>query len=221
MTDNNQSTPPSGNPDESAAANQQWDRVRGRLRAEFGNAAYKSWLQPISLTKISSGRVTMQVPTPFMREWVMSRYADRIRALWRGEDSSISSIHIAVSNDGRPAKQPAPLSAPVSAPLSAPMNDSVGGQTIVASPSIDTQDLPDPAQGADPSFVSTLNPRFSFDNFVVGKSNEFAHAAARRVVEASKLPFNPLFIYGGVGLGKTHLMHAIAWQIRQEDPSPA
>ena len=79
------------------ASNEQWDRVRSRLRAEFGNAAYKSWLQPISLTEVDSGRVTMQVPTRFIQEWVMSRYADRIRALWRGEDSSISSIHIAVS----------------------------------------------------------------------------------------------------------------------------
>ncbi|MCH8113654.1 MAG: chromosomal replication initiator protein DnaA, partial [Proteobacteria bacterium] len=68
------------------------------------------------------------------------------------------------------------------------------------------------------TFVSTLDSRFTFDNFVVGKSNEFAHAAARRVAESSREPFNPLFIYGGVGLGKTHLMHAIAWHIRTCDP---
>ncbi|MFP6745889.1 MAG: chromosomal replication initiator protein DnaA, partial [Alphaproteobacteria bacterium] len=66
--------------------------------------------------------------------------------------------------------------------------------------------------------TSRLDQRFTFDNFVVGKSNEFAYAAARRVADADTVPFNPLFIYGGVGLGKTHLMHAIAWQIRQADP---
>ncbi|MCH7941873.1 MAG: chromosomal replication initiator protein DnaA [Proteobacteria bacterium] len=207
MTENKQIAAPPRVPDEVGA---QWDRVRGHLRAEFGNAAYKSWLQPISLTEISRGRVSMQVPTRFMREWVMSRYADRIRALWRGEDSSIRSIHIAISGDGDKA-----------APAAAPASDTVGGQTIAAPSDASPSPAPvsSPEKDLDPSFVSTLNQRFSFDNFVVGKSNEFAHAAARRVAESIKPPFNPLFIYGGVGLGKTHLMHAIAWQIRKTDPS--
>ena len=63
-----------------------------------------------------------------------------------------------------------------------------------------------------------LDPRFTFENWVIGKSNEFAHAAARRVADEAKVPFNPLFLYGGVGLGKTHLMHAIAWHIRKRHP---
>src|SRR3546814_15093295 len=63
-----------------------------------------------------------------------------------------------------------------------------------------------------------LDERFTFDNFVSGKPNEFAHAACRRAAEAARVPFNPLFLYGGVGLGETHLMHAIAWHIRERDP---
>jgi len=72
---------------------------------------------------------------------------------------------------------------------------------------------------ADRDISAPLDQRFSFDNFVVGKPNELAFAAARRVAEASQVPFNPLFLFGGVGLGKTHLMHAIAWHIRKTTPS--
>ena len=217
MTEDKQPAAPPPVPDEAGA---QWDRVRGHLRAEFGNAAYKSWLQPISLTEISHGRVSMRVPTRFMWEWVMSRYADRIRALWRGEDASISSIHIAVSSGGRPAAAPTEAAAPGGS-AEPPIDHAVAGQTIIApaaaAPLLEGSPAPD--QGIDAGYVSSLDPRFSFDNFVVGKSNEFAHAAARRLADATKVQFNPLYIYGGVGLGKTHLMHAIAWQIRKTDPS--
>ena len=66
---------------------------------------------------------------------------------------------------------------------------------------------------------SNLNSNYTFENFVVGKSNEFAYAAARKVTESKNITFNPLFLYSGVGLGKTHLMHAIAWKIKQQDPN--
>ncbi len=185
----------------SATLSEQWSRVRGRLRTEFGDAAYKSWLQPIRLGGVRDGEITMNVPSRFMREWVMSRYADRIRALWRGEDSSICSVSIAVDPGAAGAAD--------------------DGIEAVATPARGAF-TPTPPRGAAASvsraFVSALDSRFTFDNFVVGKSNEFAHAAARRVAEASREPFNPLFIYGGVGLGKTHLMHAIAWHIRTCDP---
>ena len=185
----------------SATLSEQWSRVRGRLRTEFGDAAYKSWLQPIRLGGVRDGEITMNVPSRFMREWVMSRYADRIRALWRGEDSSICSVSIAVDPGAVGAAD--------------------DGSEAVAMPARGAV-ARTPPRGAAASdsrtFVSTLDSRFTFDNFVVGKSNEFAHAAARRVAEASREPFNPLFIYGGVGLGKTHLMHAIAWHIRTCDP---
>ena len=70
----------------------------------------------------------------------------------------------------------------------------------------------------DGEFGAPLDARFTFDSFIVGKSNELAHAAARRVAESAAVKFNPLFLYGGVGLGKTHLMHAIAWHIREQSP---
>ncbi|MCH7555285.1 MAG: chromosomal replication initiator protein DnaA, partial [Proteobacteria bacterium] len=134
--------------------------------------------------------------------------------------SSISSIHIAVSSSSRPAAASTEAAA-TGGSTEPPISDAVAGQISITPPP--AAPLPDgslaPEQGADASFVSSLDPRFSFDNFVVGKSNEFAHAAARRLADATKVQFNPLYIYGGVGLGKTHLMHAIAWQIRKTDPS--
>ncbi|MEE8273147.1 MAG: DnaA/Hda family protein, partial [Alphaproteobacteria bacterium] len=182
-----------------ATTDEQWSRVRGQLRAEFGEAAYNSWLQPLSLDSVSDGRVTMHAPTRFMREWVVSRYADRIRALWRGEDPKISAIDIAVSAKGAVAV--ARDEAPV-APAARTGSDAAKGQ----------------APAVERNFTGALDLRYNFDNFVVGKSNEFAHAAAQRVANADEVPFNPLFIYGGVGLGKTHLMHGIAWEIRRRDP---
>jgi chromosomal replication initiator protein len=186
-------------PDAPVTTDEQWGRVRGRLREEFGDAAYNSWLHPLSLDNVRDGRVTMHAPTRFMREWVVSRYVDRIRALWRGEDPRISVIDIAVSAKSAAAARDEP---PPATPPARARPGAAKGQA--------------PAVARD--FTGALDLRYNFDNFVVGKSNEFAHAAAQRVANAEEVPFNPLFIYGGVGLGKTHLMHGIAWEIRRRDP---
>ncbi|MCH7889017.1 MAG: chromosomal replication initiator protein DnaA [Proteobacteria bacterium] len=184
--------------DGALSVDQQWSRVRGSLRSEFGEAAYKSWLQPLKLASLRDGEVTMSAPTRFMREWVMSRYADRIRAIWHGENPAIRSIAIAVHGGSGPRAAPSPAS------------EQQPAWRAAASPK---------AADDDRYFGGALDLRFTFKNFVVGKSNEFTYAAARRVAEADAAPFNPLFIYGGVGLGKTHLMHAIAWHIRGRDPN--
>ena len=181
----------------------QWARVRGRLRDEFGEAAFRSWLKSMTLAEVADGRVRIGVPTRFLRDWVAAHYADRIRALWNNEDDAISAIDIFVSGAGAPAVEPA------------------------ANASKEKEKEPQSAAaeaGDDKDMGAPLDPRFTFENFVVGKPNELAHAAARRVAESSvgarrSVPFNPLFLYGGVGLGKTHLMHAIAWHIRTHDPS--
>lgn len=166
----------------------QWKRVRSKLRAEFGEAAYRSWLKPASFEQVDDQTVRILAPTPFMRDWIETQYGERLKRLWQAEIPGLRTLDIVhVGN------KPAPAIA-VSAPAS-PEVDS-NGQEIGA----------------------PLDPRFRFENFVVGKPNELAFAAARRVGEAQSVPFNPLFLYGGVGLGKTHLMHAIAWHIRKTNP---
>ncbi len=177
----------------------QWARVRGRLREEFGDAAYRSWLKSMTLYGVDEGRVRIGVPTRFLRDWVTQHYADRIRALWNAENEAITSVEILVT--GKTMAQPA------DAELSAPQPKEA------AETATEEKDISAP-----------LDPRFTFENFVVGKPNELAHAAARRVAESQvgpgrHVPFNPLFLYGGVGLGKTHLMHGIAWHIRTQDPT--
>jgi len=182
----------------------QWARVRGVLRAEVGESAYKSWLKPMTLLEVTSGIVTISVPTRFMRDWVVGHYGDRISELWVEEDNSISSIHIVIQTESVRVQIPsgAPIAEPfVTGPLPASAAQPFTG-----------------ASNGDDEFGAQLDPRFVFENFVVGKPNELAYAAARRVADSATAAYNPLFLYGGVGLGKTHLMHAIAWHIRQRDP---
>jgi chromosomal replication initiator protein len=190
--------------------NAQWARVRGRLRAEFGEATFRSWLKPLTLAGRRGPDLRVAVPSRFMRDWVATHYADRIKTLWSSEDPEIRSVEVIVdaSNGGS------------AAPAEAQVEDSA-------------EILPEPAETARPAaptvlrdaesdgldeLSGNLDPRLTFENFVVGKSNELAQAAAIRVAEAEQVPFNPLFLYGGVGLGKTHLMHAIAWHIRRKKP---
>lgn len=171
------------------------------MRAEIGEAAYRSWLKPMIVRSENRGLVTMAVPTRFMRDWVIAHYADRLRALWGGENPAVQGIDIVVQSERPCASRPELATMSTSLPpasLPPRSNGSIHTQTHEIS--------------------APLDPRYTFEHFVVGKPNEFAYAAARRVSEAKRVPFNPLFLYGGVGLGKTHLMHAVAWQIRQQDP---
>jgi len=179
----------------------QWEQVRGQLRDEFGEAVFKSWLKPLFVTEIIGGTVRLAAPTRFMRDWVVSHYVDRIRLLWQALSPAITTIDVIVK-----------LGTPALTPVSSP---EVNSQMI---PSI--QPLPNEEPiGIDRDVIgAALDPRFTFDNFVVGKPNELAYAAALRVAESQKAQFNPLFLYGGVGLGKSHLMHAIAWHIKTYHP---
>ncbi len=199
---------------------EEWERVRGRLRAEVGDAAFRSWLKPLTMVGAKDGVARMSVPTRFMRDWVVSHYAERIQSLWQDESVGIERVEIVVQPPPRPEPKPdraPPNRAPeVTADRfanpqqssSRPANQRTAADVVARSES----------EGAYKDLSAPLDPRFTFENFVVGKPNELAYAAAQRVAEASSVPFNPLFLYGPVGLGKTHLMHAIAWEIGTRYP---
>lgn len=220
----------------------QWDDVLSSLRDEIGEAAFQSWLKPMTVREVTDGNVRISVPTRFMKDWVVAHYAERLSELWSNLNSAVAGVEIFVQADygQKEAKATAQAISDAEQTAAADAVAQVGtaqvgtAQLGTAQATADQPAMPSPALAqANRASLATmapanataleisapLDPRCTFDNFVVGKPNEFAHAAAKRVAESKEMQFNPLFLYGGVGLGKTHLMHAIAWQIRQIDPN--
>ncbi len=176
-----------------------WARVRTRLQAEVGDVEYRTWLRQMTLAGCDGDEVTLHLPTRFLRDWVRSHYGDRLVEMFRAEDRNLRHVEIRVGtatpglNDGEAAPKLPEKAAARSRPV----------ETKAEVKADLRADL-----------IAPLDRRFTFDNFIVGKPNEFAHACARRVAEhPASQGFNPLFLYGGVGLGKTHLMHSIAWEV--------
>ena len=189
-----------------------WDRPRAELALQIGGDACRNWIDPLTYLGADQGVGRFAAPTGFVGAWVSRNYGEAIRALLAQDGQPVARLEFGVgpAQPAPPAPRPAaaapaPASAPrpVVAPVAAPM---VSFGDSAAAPDLDLPQSP-------------LDARFTFDAFVVGKPNELAHAAARRVAERGAVSFNPLFLYGGVGLGKTHLMHAIAWELRQSDPT--
>lgn len=188
-----------------------WDAVYANMRSEFGEAVFRSWLKHLTLQAFyaQSGTMEVSAPTRFMREWVENHYSERLLELCQDQNAKVKQLKIVVVAASLVKPEQTASSAPNKA--SRKSNENLPGKTAakVLSPEI---------KGAIEELSSPLDPRFTFDTFVVGQPNALAHAAARRVVESKTVPFNPLFIYGGVGLGKTHLMHAIAAAVRDHQP---
>jgi len=197
----------------------QWTRIRGRLQVEVGDVEYRTWLRQMNLAGLDGDEVTVTLPTRFLRDWVSTRYGDRLRAMWQSEDPSIRRVDIRV---GSGAPLPTPLAASVTTPKefdSPTMRESPPPARVP--PAAATVAWQDERVEPRSDLTAPLDPRFTFEGFVVGKPNEFAYACARRVAERPSSPgFNPLFLYGGVGLGKTHLMHAIAWELTDRTTDP-
>jgi chromosomal replication initiator protein len=172
-------------------ASEAWTRVRAALRDQLGQDAFQNWIDPLVFLGVEQGVVHLAAPTSFIGTWVARNFGDAIRQLLCRDGVPVSRLEFGV----------APAAA---APLRVVL------QPAVAAPAAAAPDVDLPA--------SPLDGRCTFDNFVVGKPNELAHAAARRVADGGPVAFNPLFLYGGVGLGKTHLMHAIGWEVRRNNP---
>ncbi|MEL0023892.1 MAG: chromosomal replication initiator protein DnaA [Alphaproteobacteria bacterium] len=177
-----------------------WGRVTERLRRDIGEAAWRNWIKPLRVSRLQDGTLTLEASSSLARDRVNSQYADRLRVISAAEYEGVKSVEIKLAAPAIIGRKSAP------APTT-DVNDASGATSMAG----DGRMADDLSGG--------LDPRYTFANFVVGKPNELAFAVARRTAESERVAFNPLFLYGGVGLGKTHLMHAIAWHIRAQSPN--
>ena len=191
-----QGTAASAEPSVPSSVSKAWARARAGLRSEFGDEAFRSWIGPLTLEAVRGNTAILSIKSRFLRDWVSSNYRDRILGHFNAELPAIEAVD---------------LVAKVTAPETA-----TPGAGDSRSPARPEAAAPDDEADSTPSLP--LEPRYTFDSFVVGKPNELAYAAAQRLADSEDIPFNPLFIHGGVGLGKTHLMHAMAWRIRERTP---
>jgi chromosomal replication initiator protein len=198
----------------------QWTKIKGRLQAEVGDVEYRTWLRQMILVGLDGDEITVNLPTRFLRDWVSTRYGDRLRVLWQSENPQVRRVDIRVGAAATPQGAPPER---LSTPLAAPPREEPPTQTEPprAEATVVATSWQDERAEPRSDLAAPLDPRFTFEGFVVGKPNEFAYACARRVAERPSSPgFNPLFLYGGVGLGKTHLMHAIAWELTDRTSAP-
>ena len=198
-------------PSERKSLNERGDKVRAILKARLGEDIYSSWFNALEFDSFDGRLVVATVPVKFLKSWIQSHYADDLLECCAAEFEGAERIDIVVRQPGmskaagQAAAQPSPI------------------------PAADAGDQRRPAPRPGPALLgrthasgfegSPLDPRYTFDSFVVGPANRMAHAAATQVAEtvlADDRSFNPLYLHANVGLGKTHLQHAIAWEVKRQ-----
>ncbi|MGL5116916.1 MAG: chromosomal replication initiator protein DnaA [Beijerinckiaceae bacterium] len=183
---------------------QAWQRIRARLRAELGEDVFSSWFARVEFGGSHDGVAQLSVPTKFLRSWLIAHYRDRLLRYFAGSDVGINEIAINMRVAGQQAGQPR-----ITRTTVIERDQSLQA----AKPSPGAQPAQHGGNDADGLVGSPLDRRLTFDGFIVGRSNAFAHAAAQQVVRArpgEKPLYNPLFVHSAVGLGKTHLCQALA-----------
>jgi chromosomal replication initiator protein len=181
-----------------------WEEILSRVQAKVNRHSFYTWFKPTAFVADDGSKVTVRVPNALFKDWITKHYSGVIaEALHevRREEALVSFVASGTPEAEAPAPSPASLE---------PKTTSVEPSSIA---------IEDSLPPVMPTSSAGLNPRYTFDTFIVGSSNQFAHAACRAVAEAPSRSYNPLFIYGGVGLGKTHLMHAIGHYVLQHDRS--
>ena len=194
-----------------------WDQVLSRIEDQVGKHSFSTWFKPTTLLIDGGSSLSIRVPNLLFVEWLPKHYsvvlAEALREVGRADVKLVFVPDKAASTSDIRAHRPSSFApsalAPKPSPAFLPVNPpgASARQAIEAVEEMDGE--PDEDSSAEPPRSGGLIPRYTFDSFIVGPSNQFAHAACRAVAETPSRSYNPLFIHGGVGLGKTHLMHAI------------
>jgi chromosomal replication initiator protein len=168
-----------------------WDQILARIETKVNRHSFYTWFKPTSFITEDASAISVRVPNALFKEWLTKHYSGVIaESLAEVKRPNLTVTFLA---------------------------DTQADQTVVALAPEEAAVLQVPAPAVPLTTHAGLNPRYTFDTFIVGSSNQFAHAASRAVAEAPSRSYNPLFIYGGVGLGKTHLMHAVGHYVLQHD----
>ncbi len=189
---------------------ERWSRVKGRLKAEVGDDIFSSWFARMDLEGVEKDTARLSVPTRFLKSWIQSHYSDRVLRCWQAEERAVQRIELTVRTA---AIKPPLVKIRTDEQLEPAREQRVEKSPVTETRLVGSAALPVSA-AHEASGGSPLDPRLTFDTFVVGRSNTLTHAAAKQVAAARRgdlVMFNPLYIHAGVGLGKTHLLQAITW----------
>jgi chromosomal replication initiator protein len=194
-----------------------WEEILSRVQAKVNRHSFYTWFKPTAFVADDGMTVTVRVPNALFKDWITKHYSGVIAEALDEVRRTEALVNFVAS--GTPEAEAPVSSAPrasdskMSIPQPGTRSSEPGSRNLEAGTFGNEDSLP-PVM---PTSSAGLNPRYTFDTFIVGSSNQFAHAACRAVAEAPSRSYNPLFIYGGVGLGKTHLMHAIGHYVLLHD----
>lgn len=173
---------------------QLWQSVLVEIELSISNANFTTWFKDTRIVKEDGGVVVLSVPNAFVKEWLLTKYHNAILRSLRGLENSIHSVEYVVNKEEPRKREDKPSEA-----------------------ALHTKELPLPETQVNKD--DNLNPRYTFETFVIGPFNELAHAAAQAVIKKPGVMYNPLFIHGATGHGKTHLIQAIGNHIKTTSPS--
>jgi chromosomal replication initiator protein len=198
--------------------NNLWDSVLLTIKTKLQHESFETWFHPIKFEGIDKSQrlVRLRAPNPVVRDWVRVNYAGLIDQSFGEVSLAGYSVDWALPDENLKPSNTATPSATVAPPFS--LNDDSSTAVPLTNPPGSAAASVALAPARQVAFDPSLNSKYTFDSFVVGSCNQFAHAASLAVAEAPGKTYNPLYLYGGVGLGKTHLMHACGHAIKQRNP---